>query len=135
MIPHWLLERGAFEASSPPPTSQIERTSGFRLLLDEQAVIPVSLRASYLRLEGKTQSELDLPWCTERVNSTSNSDPINIVADWCRSIDLSHRARQQSVERRSWQIKIGKVEKVIEACIRLDCDSFSNGVAPPNLQV
>jgi len=50
-------------------------------------------------LEGEMQSDLQLPWSAERVDTCSYSHTVNIVTRRSRSVDLSRSPGQQSVQR------------------------------------
>jgi ribosomal protein RSM22 (predicted rRNA methylase) len=65
-------------------------------------------------LEGEPQPELDLSRRAERVDPCPHPNAVDIMAGGSSSIDLSGCSRQQSVQRSAWQIKVGKVEKIVE---------------------
>src|SRR5215469_14831715 len=55
-------------------------------------------QSALFALEGDTQPELQLPWCTERINTRANTDTINIVCGSDGSVDLTGCSCEQSVQ-------------------------------------
>src|SRR5215469_12282370 len=79
-----------------------------------------------LSLKDDTLPKLNLSGSTERINARSDSDAIHVVASGSSSIDLSSCSRQKPAESSTRQVKISKVEKIIEARTRLDFNPLSD---------
>src|SRR5215469_15155580 len=88
-----------------------------------------------LSLKDDTLPKLNLSGSTERINARSDSDAIHVVASGSSSIDLSSCSRQKPAESSTRQVKISKVEKIIEARTRLDCNPLSDLVRPSDFQI
>ena len=90
---------------------------------------------SCLELENEAQPEVDLPWGTEAVDTSSDANAIYVVCSGSSPIDLSRCPVQQAIERGCRQIKVREVEEVVESDAWLDGEVFVEGVTPRDFEV
>ena len=88
-----------------------------------------------ISLKDDTKTKLNLSGRAQLVDACSDPDAIHVVAGGSRSIDLPCCSRQKPIESSTRQVKLGKVEKVIETRARLECNPLSDLVRPSDFQI
>jgi len=88
-----------------------------------------------LALESEPQPEFDLSGSAEGVDACPNTDTVYIMARASRPVDLPGSSSQQSIQARSWQIKIDKVEQIKKSHAGLKAEPLVNCVGPSDCHV
>ncbi len=84
------------------------------LAADARATL-LTREAASPELEGESQAELDLAWSSEAIYASPDTNAVHVVSRASRPVDLPRSSGQQSIQTRSRQINIYKVEQIIES--------------------